>query len=138
MRNTIRAGPHRDFHPREQQGIAAGGILICSVFQAAVQLLPHLVEAMDRAGRVAVVAKCTSVSQLKRTRRQGIDILDARVRSFVRHGGAALDQILVVVSWQAVFRSFCSLHAVVRNVGEMFVRPTDEWCRENAVWKVRG
>ena len=52
LRLTIRARSHGNFHPREQRGIATRLIFISGVLDAAIQLLPHLVEAVNRTGGV--------------------------------------------------------------------------------------
>ena len=55
------AGSGSYFDPREQLGVATGRILETRVLQAAIQLLPHLVEAMDRTCRIRVIRKTATV-----------------------------------------------------------------------------
>src|SRR5271154_2611484 len=71
LSRAVRAGSHGYFHPGEQLAVAAGGIFKARMLHAAVQLLVHLVEAMDGAGGVGVVGELAAVCQLERSGRQG-------------------------------------------------------------------
>ena len=71
--------PHRDLDPGEQAAVAARRTLRGGVLQRAVQLLPHLVEAVDGTRSVGVVNKALAVSQLKGPRGQRIDLCDTRI-----------------------------------------------------------
>ena len=76
---AVGARSHRDFNPGEQAAVAAGRTLRRGVLQRAVQLLPHLVEAVDGTRSVGVVNKALAVSQLKGPRGQRIDLCDTRI-----------------------------------------------------------
>ena len=63
--SAIGARANRDFNPGKQLCVAAGRIVVRGVVGAAIQLLPHLVEAMHRAGGIGVVGECIAVGQLE-------------------------------------------------------------------------
>src|SRR5271156_6780312 len=83
----------------------------------AIELLPHLVETVNRAGRVGVVGEEIAVRQLEWTGGQIIDVGDARVRSVRGQASAAGDEILIVISGQAVFGSLGEANAVAGDIG---------------------
>ena len=57
---AVGSGADGRFHPGEQLTVAAGGILPGGVEDAAVQLLPHLVEAVHGTGAVVRVGKAVA------------------------------------------------------------------------------
>ncbi len=117
LRQAVGAGAHRRLDPGEQGRVAARGAVRRRVLQAAVQLLPHLVEAMHRACRVGVVVEAGGVRQLERTGRQRVDVLDAHVGHLGGLAGAARDQVGVVVVGQSVLGRLGEREAVARDVG---------------------
>ena len=76
---SVCARAYRGFNPGKQGCVAAGRIRGRCVGDAAIQLLPHLVEAMHRAGRVGVVGKRRFVGQLKWSGRKCTHVLDAGI-----------------------------------------------------------
>src|SRR5579863_10212986 len=70
----------------------------------AIQLLPHLVEAVHRAGSIIVIGERAG-GKLKRPGRKVIDVRDAGVRNMAGLPGPARKQILIVVRCQTVLGS---------------------------------
>ncbi len=66
LREAIGAGAYRGLNPGKQRLVAARGTFPSAVLDAAVQLLPHLVEAMHRAGGIGVVNERIAVGELER------------------------------------------------------------------------
>ena len=81
LRETVRARAHRHFHPGKQCASQPEGLLAEALAAIAIQLLPHLVEAVHRARRIGVIGEGIAVGQLERARRKGVHIRDARVGS---------------------------------------------------------
>ena len=79
---------HENSLPLQPEGLSRRRAL-----DAAVQLLPHLVEAMHRARRVGVVGERAAVGQLERSGRQIVHVGDARIGRLARLAGAAAQQI---------------------------------------------
>ena len=79
LRDAVCARADRDFHPGEQSRRRSRKGSRDGLADAAIELLPHLVEAMHRAGGIRVVGKGAAVGQLKRTRRQRVHVRDSRV-----------------------------------------------------------
>jgi hypothetical protein len=92
LRPAIVASANRRLDPREQIVAATAGIVRCCRRDAAVDLLPHLEEAMHRAVGVIVVAD-RRVHIDRRVRQVG---REARVDDVVRQIGAAFGQLDVV------------------------------------------
>ena len=92
--------------PWEETCIATGRVATGCVVDAAIQLLPHLIEAVHRACRVGVIGKGAAVSQLKRSAGRAFTLLDTLVRGSSGEAltGAAGDQVGVVVGGEAVLR----------------------------------
>ena len=84
LRCAVRARPNRHFNPGEQLGVATRRIVRGGMVQAAIHLLPHLIEAMDRAGRIGVVGEGAAVGQLERSGRQRRNIGYARIGRVLR------------------------------------------------------
>ncbi len=104
LRSAVCSGPDRHFDPGEQVAAASRRVVAAGGRVVAVQLLPHLVEAMHRACRVGVVGKRAAIGQLKRSGRQCADVGDALVRRLRGLAGAAGQKKLVVVRIKPVFR----------------------------------
>src|SRR5580693_4073137 len=124
LRQAVGAGTDRDFDPREQAAVARRAIWPDDVIGSAIELLPHLVEAVHGAGSVRVVGEQTAVGQLEGTGREGIDVRDARVRNVRGQASAAGNQERVVISGQAGFGRFGETDAVAGDV--RILRAADE------------
>ena len=80
LRDAVGAGSYSDFNIRKQLAVATGGISARGLRYAAIQLLPHLVEAVNWAGRIIVVKECRPVGELERAGWQGCHVGDALIR----------------------------------------------------------
>ena len=108
LRRTVGAGADRHFDPGEQVGVAARRVVAAGGRGVAVQLLPHLIEAMHRALGIGVIGHRRGVGELEGTGRQRIHVGDARVRRTTgeRRVGRLItagDQELIVVGSKARF-----------------------------------
>ena len=110
LRLTIRSSAYRHFDPGPEVVAAPGGIFLSFVSRGAIELLPHLVEAMDRAVGVRVVRKRLR-GQLERAVGQMVGIGDPRIKRAVGKPRAAGGQVLVIVVGQAIFHCLGSGHA---------------------------
>ena len=77
---AIGASSNRRFNVGKQCAIATGGVARSRICQVAIQLLPHLIEAMDRARGISVVSERAAVGDLKWSGLHILNIGDARVR----------------------------------------------------------
>src|SRR5580704_11586686 len=130
---AIGACTYRYFHPGKQPSVAAGRILPCGLGGIAIQLLPHLVEAMDGTLCIRVICEGISIGQLERTGRKAVHVLDARVRCTGSLPSTACNKIGVIVCRKAVLRLSCQLEAIVLN--ERVLGPADERGGKHLSWK---
>ncbi len=98
---AVAAGGDRLLDPREEVGLASARVGGGPVRGVAIHLLPHLIEAMDRAAAVGVVAG------LRRQRigavRQIVVVRDARIRRIHRNAGRAGQQKSEIRLIEAIF-----------------------------------
>ncbi len=106
---SVGAGADRDFEPGEQVAQASAGVLACSIRRAAIKLLPHLVEAVDRAIVVRIVRVCLG-GELERARGQGGGVRNASVDISMVQSGAAGGQVDVIVVRQTILIKLGSRH----------------------------
>ena len=104
LRSAVGTGADGHFDPGEQIAGAAGRIVPAGGALAAIQLLPHLVEAMHRARGVALVGERIAVGQLERAGRQAGHRDDALVRRLRGLAGATGQQRLIIAVIQPGFR----------------------------------
>ena len=77
--------------------------------QAAIQLLLHLIEAVNRARRIGVVGERGAVGDLERSGLQRRDVVDALIGRVVRLSGAAAGQGRTLTCRQSGFRNLSAL-----------------------------
>ncbi len=87
------------------------------MFHAAIELLPHLVEAMNRACGVIEISERVAVCELERARRKRIHVGDARVWSFRSLSRAAGDQRRIDTRGQTIFGLLREGKAIASDVG---------------------
>ncbi len=92
-----------DFNPREELGVAAGRIFSGGIVAAAVELLPHLIKAVDRTCSVGVVGNAWG--QLKWPSGKRANVKNARVRSRGVETRAASDQKLIIIRSKSILDS---------------------------------
>ena len=100
----------RDLNPRELVGPAAPTIGGVGGGGIAVELLPHLIEPVDRARRVGVIREGFGIGELERSRRKMARILavvqDARIRYPAWLAGAAGQHVFIIPVVQSVLERF--------------------------------
>ena len=95
------------FNVGEQGAIATRRIALGGICQIAIQLLPHLIEAMDRARGVVVVKESAAIGDLKWSGEQILNIGDACIGSFTLQTRATAGQkVIVLRARQTSFRNF--------------------------------
>ena len=113
---AVCAGAHGYFHPWKQLCAAAGRIAGRRVINAAIQLLPHLVETVHRAGRVRVISESVSIRQLKRTGRERIHVFDTRIGNLTRQTRTAGHEVAIIVCREAVLGLHRQAEVVIRHI----------------------
>jgi hypothetical protein len=91
--------------PGEQVSSAPTRVFACGLRGIAIKLLPHLREAVHRAGGVGVIGQRRR-SQLERPRRKVLHVWDACIWNVVRKAGSPGRQENVVVLWKTVLVGF--------------------------------
>src|SRR6266851_229629 len=133
--------------PDKEIGLAAGGIRFCGISDVAIGLLPHLIEAVNRAGCIGVpcegvlafrIGKLEGAARKGRVGGRAVHAGDAGVRNFPGEAGAAGGQEAVVVTWEAVFGSY-GIGERADAVAQASVRRTTvERGGERSVWRLFG
>jgi len=79
------------------------------MLEAAIQLLLHLIEAVNRARRIRVVGQRGAVGELERSGQQRRDVGDALIGRVTRLSCAAAGQGSTLACRQSDFRNFSAL-----------------------------
>jgi len=99
-RRAVRTGADCHFDPWEQIGFATPAVFSVGCGGVAIELLPHLIKAMDRARRVGVVWEGLR-SDLERSGLQIASVAavvgDAGIRNVTRLAGPARQEIFVII-----------------------------------------
>jgi len=104
--SAIRARPDGRSNVGKQCAITTRRIARGRIFQIAIQLLPHLIEAMDRARGISVVRERAAVCDLKWSGWRILNIGDACIGSFtLQTRAAAGEKLMVLGARQTSFRN---------------------------------